>query len=146
VVAIACGDVRGVGNDAYIAYVLGPAPPLGQAVCTHYCSRLAVLRPGEAHLVNIDELPGFELPSRTGGGFPPSLQIRDVTGDGRGEIIFQGATWRGTMYGGYADDVAVWTWNREAAYQRVFDASGIHFRVRVHDSVYALESAEMRQE
>jgi hypothetical protein len=95
VLDIACGDARGQGQEAYVAYQATlPPGPLWQegAVLTV----LAALDLPEGSLVNIGTLPEGTLEGR--------LHLQDLTSDGRDEIIFDrpgGATWGTT---------SVWSW------------------------------------
>jgi hypothetical protein len=104
VLATACGDARGQGQEAYVAYqTTVPPGPLWEEGTV--LTVLAALDLSEGSLVNIGTLPEGTLECR--------MHVEDLTGDGRDEIILDrhgGATW-GTL--------SIWSW-QDREYREVF--------------------------
>lgn len=103
--AIACGDARGQGQEAYVAYQ-ATLPPGSRSEESAMLTVLAVLDQVEGSLVNIGALPDG-VPSHS------RMHLQDLTGDGKDEIIFDrpgGASW---------GVVSIWSW-QEGNFREVF--------------------------
>ena len=83
--AVACGDLRGSGQDVYVAYW----PPAGRAPAAAGTVVLAGLHRAEGTFTNID------LPWPYGDLSTDRLWLQDATGDGRPDLI----VWTGAPAG-----------------------------------------------
>lgn len=106
VIAIACGEVRGTGQDAYLAYQL----PQGQARDQTFGPIfLAALHQAEGALINLGALPVSDNPHA-------GVGLHDVTTDGRAEILFVAGTGAFT-----AASFSIWEADR---YRELFSGGG----------------------